>query len=148
MAGKTPLHSIQRVLRETRQFPVLVCRDGSRVAANKTVGTETTSSAKAHQRLKSLRLTVEEYGDLPDQRRRRTSCYTESDMPSFISCGNPRCRRDGYDFGSLLLSLTRAEETLWDEKWYCGGREGSPEGRATGAPCTNFITYSLKIDYR
>lgn len=59
--------------------------------------------------------------------------FTSASATSFIPCPNDRCRRGGFDFGTLLRNYSCGSKiTDIDKTFPCGGDEGTPAGRKLG----------------
>jgi hypothetical protein len=65
-----------------------------------------------------------------------------------MACGNPCCRRGGYEFDRELGEMIRnyvAEKSI---RLSCRGDEGSPKGRKIGRRCTLSVDAIIRIRYR
>jgi len=75
--------------------------------------------------------------------------FTSASATSFIRCPNDRCRRGGFDFGSLLQTYTIGSNVTDIEQTFpCGGDEGTPAGRKKGSPCMNSFKVKGTIVYK
>lgn len=65
-----------------------------------------------------------------------------------ISCGNPRCKRGGFDLESRLQIMVSSNRT--EESWAlgCDGDEGSPQGMRRGQECMNNFKVTARISYK
>jgi hypothetical protein len=62
-----------------------------------------------------------------------------------IQCGNPRCRRGGFNLSLVLLEMTKSGETEKEGSLSCRGDEGSPQGRRRGKSCGNEMKYNVTV---
>jgi len=65
-----------------------------------------------------------------------------------MPCGNPSCRRGGYEVDRIgIREMLRTGELQKEIKIYCGGDEGSPQGRRIGRRCQRSIegTVTLRL---
>jgi hypothetical protein len=65
-----------------------------------------------------------------------------------MPCGNPSCRRGGYEFDFLIRDIARSHETEKAIELFCRGDEGSPQGRKIGRRCQHKIEAKIKIKYK
>jgi hypothetical protein len=56
-----------------------------------------------------------------------------------IHCGNPRCRRGGYEIDHVVSEMVRENVTEKDFELRCPGDEGTPKGRKRGQRCYRSI---------
>lgn len=105
------------------------------------------SFRQAHPSIQSLRLEAVEHGEVQSELR-RTRVYTEANIPATIPCGNPRCRRGGYDLTGLMIALEHGKQTSYQQKFRCNGQEGTPSRRARVYPCENSMEVSIHLTYK
>lgn len=75
--------------------------------------------------------------------------FTRASATSRISCPNDRCRRGGFDFGTMLRNYSYGSDiTDIDETFPCGGDEGTPAGRKKGQSCMNSFKVKGTITYK
>ena len=75
--------------------------------------------------------------------------FTRASATSFIPCPNDRCRRGGFDFGTLLRNYSYGSSiTDIDQTLPCGGDEGTPAGRRKGESCMNSFKVKGTITYK
>ena len=77
-----------------------------------------------------------------------TGRYDRDNIRPQIACGNPRCRRGGFDLEQVprIMMLNGKTEETQSEK--CRGDEGSPKGRRSGPSCMNIFEVTARITYR
>src|SRR6267378_3015523 len=68
---------------------------------------------------------------------RRRMTFNQRNVPSHLSCCNPRCQRGGLDFQRILFNLAATRQTEDTIEMNCSGDEGTPKGRRRGASCDN-----------
>jgi hypothetical protein len=74
---------------------------------------------------------------------------TRASATSFIPCPNDRCRRGGFDFGTLLRNYSYGSSiTEIAQTFPCGGDEGTPAGRRKGQSCVNSFKVKGTITYK
>jgi hypothetical protein len=65
-----------------------------------------------------------------------------------IKCGNPRCRRGGFNLALVLVEMTASRETEREGSLSCRGDEGSAQGRRRGKSCGNEMKYKVTVKYK
>ncbi|MGA3081512.1 MAG: hypothetical protein ABSD44_09040 [Terracidiphilus sp.] len=68
--------------------------------------------------------------------------YGEGGM---MPCGNPSCRRGGYEIDSKVIEMVRSHQTEKQITLYCPGDEGSPKGRKVGRRCQRKIEAKVTL---
>jgi hypothetical protein len=67
---------------------------------------------------------------------------------SRLTCGNPACRRGGFDLGSVVEGMISFREAEKAGLLVCEGWEEDPPANPTvGAPCVRAIQYRLRLTY-
>ncbi|MFZ0732176.1 MAG: hypothetical protein WA434_01030 [Candidatus Acidiferrales bacterium] len=64
--------------------------------------------------------------------KKRTGMWRLSWQGGLVACGNPFCRRGGYELDREVSKMVRAQKAMKDIELYCHGDEGSPKGRKIG----------------
>ena len=62
-----------------------------------------------------------------------------------MPCGNPRCRRGGYELDLEVSKMLREGVTQKQVKIRCRGDEGSPKGRKKGESCTRTLDATIVL---
>jgi len=101
---------------------------------------------QAYPNLQSVRLEAIHHGDIPQEWQRK-SVYSEGNLPSNISCTNPRCKQGGYDLNTVFVILTGSKDTHYESTIHCHGHEGSPKGRRRGDSCMNWLELKVDVTY-
>ncbi len=79
---------------------------------------------------------------------RRLQYHSIRQGGALILCGNPECRRGGYEVATILSEMKRSGETVREGALSCPGDEGSPKGRRRGDRCRNSIKYKITVKYK
>jgi hypothetical protein len=74
--------------------------------------------------------------------------YHEMHHGGLIACGNPRCKRGGYEMEGSLYTMSKNNETEMTGERSCPGDEGSPKGRKKGRACGNSIKFKITVKYK
>jgi hypothetical protein len=77
----------------------------------------------------------------------RSGSWYLRDEGGLMSCGNPSCRRGGYELDREVSKMVRTGATENKIKLYCRGDEGSPKGRKIGRRCQRSIDATIKLKY-
>lgn len=74
--------------------------------------------------------------------------FSISGRGGVMPCGNPQCRRGGYELDRILHSMTPNKTTELKVHLHCPGDEGTPKGRKKGDPCDMSVDGVIKVKYR
>jgi hypothetical protein len=104
---------------------------------------ETNDRDEAFPGIKSINLTVEQdlWGVQSRGGKPTVHRYTKQSIPGHEKCVNPRCKQGGLNLQNIV-----SFEHLDGKDFYCGGHEGSPQGRRKGTPCTNSFRITLSVE--
>jgi|SRR5581483_11782712 len=66
-----------------------------------------------------------------------------------MRCGNPRCRRGGYELDlQVIHKMVREHATEKEFQLSCPGDEGTPQGRQRGRSCAFSIKGKATVKYK
>jgi hypothetical protein len=79
---------------------------------------------------------------------KRTGTFYLHEEGGMMACGNPYCRRGGYEFDRELSVMVRHQDTEKRIRVACPGDEGSPKGRKIGRRCSLSVDGVLRVKYK
>lgn len=62
-----------------------------------------------------------------------------------MACGNPRCRRGGYNLATEVRNMIYAKISEREIRLSCNGDEGSPKGLRTGRECMRRLEATITL---
>jgi len=105
---------------------------------------------EAFPQIKSVKVTVEETGDLgsglfsPKSKVRK---YNETNLGEFIDCSNPLCHNGGFSICQILRDMVQEKKTHSEILESCQGFEGSPKFRKSQRSCLNHFKVTVDVEY-
>jgi hypothetical protein len=91
---------------------------------------------------------VVEFTEFDFLMEKRTEVWRLAWQSGLAPCGNPFCRRGGYELDREVSRMVRAQEAVKDIEVYCHGDEGSPKGRKIGRRCQHKIEAKIVLKYK
>jgi hypothetical protein len=104
-----------------------------------------TSFEEAFPTLEEVTVEFTEYDFLLEK---RTGIWKFSWDGGLMPCGNPSCRRGGYELDDPVRSMVRTQAVEKEIKLHCRGDEGSPKGRKIGRRCQHHIEAKITLKYK
>jgi hypothetical protein len=91
---------------------------------------------------------VVEYTESDRGMTKRTGSFHMRYEGGLMACGNPFCRRGGYEFDDVLCGMVRERITQKRIRLSCPGDEGSPKGRKIGRRCPLSVDAVVHVRYK
>lgn len=114
------------------------------------LGTHTERFSEAFPEIEDLQVNIvqDKFGYYFEKDWAQSGIYNLNNVRPQIACGNPRCRRGGFDLERFLRMMVLSGKTEEAHSERCPGDEGSPKGRRPGPNCMNQFEVTAKITYR